>query len=548
MNELLTDELRATLHERFGDVAATPALYERIQRRIARRRRVHVVAALATTAAVLVGLGVVPGLLAGDELRIDDRPQELTGRPDAAPAAEPTHALFTTQGGGLIGIDLADGSRTDLVPEPDHSATVRDMTVAAGSSIEDFTAIAFDDGAGPIGFVTYVRRDGGETLTSFTPNDGRLPGHPRGFHTISPDGRWLAYNGGTAEDQGVGLVPIDDTTGQLETDEQQSIAGLAGPVGWTGPVSEPGDRSVMVHPPDLEGRFTATILERTTDGFDVIETVPVDLGPIDDPDGSAMRRHAFGSLVPGEIDDTRFDMRIEHPEIEIGERSRPSHTTVRYEGPDGRAEVRFELSGRGGNPHLAVQARTALLTFDGPRLDLEWDTIEDGEAWLIRANVDGDAITLEPRGPLTQGVVSGALLGSPPADDESTTDPDPLPPLTWEPPANYRFTLRSACGNRSDLGRHEIVVEDGRTASVQNPRRNGVPGRLAFTAAYDAEAPTLLELYDEARAAAEAGADNVELTTDPATGRPTRLDIDWDTGATDDEACFIVSAYSATND
>lgn len=544
MNELLSDELRATLHERFDDVAATPALYERIQRRIAHRHRVRAVAALAMSVAVVVAVVALPGLLTGDELRIDQRPQELAGHPDATPATDPTHALFTTRGGGLVGVELADGTRTLLVPEPDHSANVIDLTVAAGSSLEDFTAIAFDDGSGPIGFVTYVRRDGGETLTSFTPNDGRLPGHSnRGHRTISPDGRWLAYHGNVGEDPGVGLASIDVTTGQIDTDGQQFIAGLAGPIGWTGPVSEPGDRSVMVHPPHAEDGFTATILERTRDGFDVIETVPVDLGPIEDPDRSTMRRHAFGSLLPGELEDTRFDVRLEHPEIEIGERARPSHAVLRYRGPDGQAQVRFEMVGRGGNTQFAAQARTALLISDGPTLD----DGRDGEAWVIRASVDGDEVTLEPRGPLTRGIVSGALLSTP-STGEGPPTPDALPPLTWEPPADYRFTLRSQCGNRSDIGRYEIVVEDGRTASIETSLRSGgEPGRLAFMSAYDAEAPTLVELYDEARTATEAGADHVEVTTEPETGRPIRLDIDWNAGATDDEACFIVSDYSPIN-
>jgi hypothetical protein len=549
VNELLTHELREALRERFDDVTATPALYDRIQRRIARRRRVRTVAgALATTAAVLVAIVAAPRLLTGDELRIDDRPGDLGDRPDAASATDPTHGVFTTQGGGLVGVDLASGTRTELLPDPDpgHAATVIDLTVAAGSSIDDFTAIAFDDGAGPIGLITYVRRDGGEVRTSFTPNDGRLPGHSnRGWRTISPDGRWLAYSAYLDEDRsGVGLVPIDATTGELDTDEQRFLPGVGAPAGWTGPVTEPGDRSVMVHHSDGEGRFTATILERTADEFDVIETVHLDVDHVDDPDGTGMRRLVFGSLLPGQLDDARFDVVIEHPEVESSELVPRDHAVVRYRGPDGRAAVRFELSERTGNPDLAVRARTALLTLDSGSASDDPDT--DGAAWLIRAEVDGDEITLEPHGPLIRGVVSGALLDAP-RDDQPPTDPDALPPLTWDAPADYRYTLRSACGNRSDLGRHVIVVEDGEVTSTEAPRRGGgAPTRLGFVAEYDGDAPTLLELYDEARAATEAGAYLVEFTTDPATGRPTRLDIDRDVGATDDEACFIVEDYAPT--
>lgn len=72
-------------------------------------------------------------------------------------------------------------------------------------------------------------------------------------------------------------------------------------------------------------------------------------------------------------------------------------------------------------------------------------------------------------------------------------------------------------------------------------------GSIGFTSDYAGVAPTLSELAAEAVAVEAAGADVVELSTEPTDGRPTRLDIDWDEAATDDEACFIIGDYSVTD-
>lgn len=133
--------------------------------------------------------------------------------------------------------------------------------------------------------------------------------------------------------------------------------------------------------------------------------------------------------------------------------------------------------------------------------------------------------------------------GTVPEPEPSVADPSAV---AWEPPDDYAFVLRSRCGERADLGRYEIVVQDGAVTDVHAPHWERLGHDLAsigFESGYIGEAPTLLELVDEAEAAEAAGAEVVELTVDAVDGRPMRLDIDWDEGAVDDEACFIVSDY-----
>lgn len=102
----------------------------------------------------------------------------------------------------------------------------------------------------------------------------------------------------------------------------------------------------------------------------------------------------------------------------------------------------------------------------------------------------------------------------------------------------------------SDLGVYEITVEGGEVTDVDAPHWERIGqerGSIGFTIDYAGVAPTLSELAAEAVAVEAAGADVVELPTEPTDGRPTRLDIDWDEAATDDEACFIIGDYSVTD-
>lgn len=153
--------------------------------------------------------------------------------------------------------------------------------------------------------------------------------------------------------------------------------------------------------------------------------------------------------------------------------------------------------------------------------------------------------------PAAAVVLAGAwLAGCAPATQGDVPSDAPrsatgLDAETWDAPDDYSFVLHSRCGERDGLGRYAIVVEGGEVTEVDAPHwarvgREG--GRIGFVSDVAGGAPTLPELVAEAAAAEAAGADVAELNTDED-GRPTRLDIDWDEEALDDEACFIVSDY-----
>jgi Family of unknown function (DUF6174) len=55
--------------------------------------------------------------------------------------------------------------------------------------------------------------------------------------------------------------------------------------------------------------------------------------------------------------------------------------------------------------------------------------------------------------------------------------------------------------------------------------------------------PTLATLVGYYNDAFSGGADQAILVQDPADGHPTRIDIDHDERATDDESCFVIDDY-----
>lgn len=57
--------------------------------------------------------------------------------------------------------------------------------------------------------------------------------------------------------------------------------------------------------------------------------------------------------------------------------------------------------------------------------------------------------------------------------------------------------------------------------------------------------PTLADLLELVAEARRDGADEVALTADPTDGHPISVEIDWRVDATDDEACYAVSDFSA---
>lgn len=112
----------------------------------------------------------------------------------------------------------------------------------------------------------------------------------------------------------------------------------------------------------------------------------------------------------------------------------------------------------------------------------------------------------------------------------------------WSEPAAYQYALDSDCGERDLLGRYLITVTDGRVTDIE------AGDQRAELIISDDElrslVPTLGELLEEAQAAEESGADVVHVETDgdPA-GRPGFIEIDYDTDADDDEACYSVFMF-----
>lgn len=100
--------------------------------------------------------------------------------------------------------------------------------------------------------------------------------------------------------------------------------------------------------------------------------------------------------------------------------------------------------------------------------------------------------------------------------------------------ATYRITPNARtmlCGR--------IVVENGSVVEAEGLDESG---RALFEHGFEDDVPTLAELLEQAAAAEAEEADIVEVeSTDE--GRPTAIDIDWDSNATDDEACYRIIDY-----
>ena len=110
---------------------------------------------------------------------------------------------------------------------------------------------------------------------------------------------------------------------------------------------------------------------------------------------------------------------------------------------------------------------------------------------------------------------------------------------TWAAAPAYEFRLSSSCGERALIGQFRVVVEGDSVVEAQGLDE---AGRAVFEQGFQDEVPTLSELLDRAATAEEQGAETVfvQATDD---GRPTAIDIDWDSNATDDEECYRITGY-----
>jgi hypothetical protein len=115
------------------------------------------------------------------------------------------------------------------------------------------------------------------------------------------------------------------------------------------------------------------------------------------------------------------------------------------------------------------------------------------------------------------------------------------PFTNWTEPASYQYVLRSNCGERLVLGEYRITVDHGKVTAATGLDETG---RRLLSERKPDFLPTIGALLAEAEQARANGADVVEVTTDPATGQPTKIDIDPVKNATDDEGCYFISDLS----
>jgi hypothetical protein len=112
----------------------------------------------------------------------------------------------------------------------------------------------------------------------------------------------------------------------------------------------------------------------------------------------------------------------------------------------------------------------------------------------------------------------------------STTD--------WRELSSYTYTLESSEGERSLIGTFEVTVRDGKVVHAVGADESA---RRVVRDLPD-EVPTVGELLAEAEAARKDDADTVDIDR-AADGHPTRIFLDWDENAIDDESLYEISDY-----
>lgn len=109
-----------------------------------------------------------------------------------------------------------------------------------------------------------------------------------------------------------------------------------------------------------------------------------------------------------------------------------------------------------------------------------------------------------------------------------------------EPTGRYEYSLQSACGERLVHGWVRLTVDRG---EVINAVGLDEAGRATVAAAKVENLPTLKALLAEYEQAMRGGADKATVQFDPEDGHPTRIDIDAQRNAIDDEVCYFISDY-----
>jgi hypothetical protein len=151
------------------------------------------------------------------------------------------------------------------------------------------------------------------------------------------------------------------------------------------------------------------------------------------------------------------------------------------------------------------------------------------------------AATALAAGVLVTGCGAGATAGTTAGPTAPTTS-SAASVAAWDEPGDYRFTVESSCGERAFIGRYRVDVRDGRVAAAEELHPDEQTW-LPVEQQWMPSVPTLGDLLDDARLAAEHEADVVEVRTDPADGHPVEVRVDEDVAAIDDEVCYVVTGY-----
>jgi len=113
--------------------------------------------------------------------------------------------------------------------------------------------------------------------------------------------------------------------------------------------------------------------------------------------------------------------------------------------------------------------------------------------------------------------------------------------VDWAEPPRYTYVLESTCGERALIGRYRITVENGQVVTAEGLDE---PARRTVADSPPDTIPTLAQLVTELNEARRTRAGVAELETDPATGHPTRITIDPELDAVDDESCYAISGLT----
>jgi hypothetical protein len=113
--------------------------------------------------------------------------------------------------------------------------------------------------------------------------------------------------------------------------------------------------------------------------------------------------------------------------------------------------------------------------------------------------------------------------------------------VEWVEPPRYTYVLESTCGERALIGRYRITVENGQVVKAEGLDE---PARRTVADSPPDTIPTLAQLITELNEARRTRAGVADLETDPATGHPTRITIDPEPNAIDDESCYAISGVT----